>query len=116
MSRRIERLNEQLRREVSDILHSEVKDPRIGFVTVTEARVAPDLSFARVYVRPAGDEKEQEAAFAGLQAAAPYVRHELGKRLKVRQIPELRFEPDRALEYALHIEQLLSHVKKDERE
>ena len=114
MSRRIERLNEQIRREIADVLHFGVKDPRIGFVTVTEARVAPDLSFARVYVRPMGDEKQQEAAFEGLQAAAPYIRHELGKRLKVRQIPELRFEADHALEHALHIEKLLSEIKRSE--
>ena len=114
MSRRIERLNEQIRREISDILHSGVKDPRIGYVTVTEAQVAPDLSFARVYVRPSGDEKQQEAAFEGLEAAAPYVRYELGKRLKVRQIPEIRFEPDRALDYAMHIEKLLSEIHKED--
>jgi ribosome-binding factor A len=114
MSRRIERLNEQIRREISDILHSGVKDPRIGYVTVTEAQVAPDLSFARVYVRPMGDEKEKDAAFAGLEAAAPYIRRELGKRLAVRQIPEIRFEADHALEHALHIEKLLSEIHKDD--
>ena len=108
MSRRIERLNEQLRREVSEILRTEVKDPRVGLVTVTEARVAPDLSFARVYVRPVGGDEEE--LFAGLQAATPYIRRELGKRLSVRHIPELRFEADRALEHALHIEKLLSEV------
>ena len=114
MSRRIERLNEQMRREISDVLHSGVMDPRIGYITVTEARVAPDLSFARVYVRPSGDEKEQQASFEGLQAATPYIRHELGKRLKLRQIPELRFEADRALEHALHIEKLLSEIHKED--
>jgi ribosome-binding factor A len=114
MTRRIERLNEQIRREVADILQFEVKDPRIGFVTVTEARVAPDLSFARIYARPMGDEKQQEAAFEGLRAAAPYIRRELGKRLKVRQIPELRFEADLALEHAMHIERLLSELKQSD--
>lgn len=112
MSRRIERLNEQVRREVADILQFGVKDPRIGFVTVTEARVAPDLSFARLYVRPMGNEQEQEAAFEGLHAATPYIRRELGKRLKVRQVPELRFEADHALEHAMHIEKLLADIKK----
>ncbi|MGQ0813604.1 MAG: 30S ribosome-binding factor RbfA [Gemmatimonadota bacterium] len=114
MSRRIERLNEQVKREVSDILRSEVRDPRVGIVTVTEARVAPDLSIARVYVRPMGDEKEQEAALEGLAAASPYVRRELSKRLKVRTVPELRFEADKALDYGLHIEKLLSEIKKAE--
>ncbi|MGQ0562979.1 MAG: 30S ribosome-binding factor RbfA [Gemmatimonadota bacterium] len=116
MSRRIERLNEQLKREVSEILRSEVRDPRVGIVMVTAARVAPDLSVARVYVRPMGDEQEQEAALAGLEAAAPYVRRELGKRLKIRTVPELRFEADRALDYALHIEKLLGDIKKTESE
>lgn len=108
MSRRLERLNEQIKREVSDILRSEVKDPRIGLVTVTEARVAPDLSIARLYVRGLGTDEEE--LFAGLRKATAYIRRELGKRLSVRHVPELRFEADRALEHALHIEKLLSEV------
>lgn len=112
MSRRIERLNEQVKREVSDILRFEVRDPRVGVITVTEARVAPDLSLARIYVRPMGDETEQSEAMAGLEAASSYVRRELGKRLKTRTVPELRFEADKALEYGMHIEKLLSDIKK----
>jgi ribosome-binding factor A len=108
MARRLERLNEQVKREVSEILRTEVRDPRVGLVTVTEARCAPDLSFARIYVRPLGGEEEE--LFAGLVKATPYIRRELGKRLSVRHVPELRFEPDRALEHALHIEKLLSEV------
>jgi ribosome-binding factor A len=108
MSRRLERLNEQVRREVSDILRSDVKDPRVGLVTVTEARVSSDLSYAKLYVRPLGGEEEE--LLNGLRAATPYIRRELGKRLSVRHIPELRFEADRALEHALHIEKLLSEV------
>ena len=111
MSRRIERLNEQVKREVSEILRSEVRDPRVGVITVTEARVAPDLSIARVYVRPMGDQKEQEDALEGLEAAAPFVRRELSKRLKIRTVPVLRFEADRALEYGMHIEKLLGEIK-----
>lgn len=108
MSRRLERLNEQVKREVSEILRTEVRDPRVGLVTVTEARVAPDLSFARVYVRPLGGDEEE--LFAGLEKATPYIRRELAQRLSVRHVPELRFEPDHALEHALHIEKLLSEV------
>lgn len=114
MSRRIERLNEQVKREISDILRFEVRDPRVGPVVVTEARVAPDLSIARVYVQPLGDEEEKEAALEGLLAASPYIRRELSKRLKVRTVPELRFEADRALEYGMHIEKLLSEIKSDD--
>lgn len=114
MSRRHERLNEQVKREISEILRNEVRDPRVGLVTVTEARVAPDLSFARIYVRPLGGEEKE--LFDGLTNATPYIRRELGKRLSVRHVPEIRFEPDRALEHALHIEKLLSEVKKSETE
>lgn len=102
-----------MKREVSDILRYEVKDPRVGLVTVTEARVAPDLSIARLYVQVTGDEKEQEETLTGLRAAMPYVRHELAKRLKIRQVPELRFEQDKALEYGMHIESLLRQVHQD---
>jgi ribosome-binding factor A len=108
MTRRLERLNEQVKREVSEILRTEVRDPRVGLVTVTEARVAPDLSFARIYVRPLGGDEEE--LFEGLEKATPYIRRELGKRLSVRHVPEIRFEADRALEHALHIEKLLSEV------
>ena len=108
MTRRVERQNEQVKREISDILRTEVRDPRVGLVTVTEARVAPDLSFARIYVRPLGGEEEE--MFAGLEKATPYIRRALAQRLSVRHVPELRFEPDHALEHALHIEKLLSEV------
>lgn len=108
MTRRLERLNEQVKREVSEILRMEVKDPRVGLVTVTEARVAPDLSIARIYVRAMGSDEDE--LFDGLQNATPYIRRELGKRLSVRHVPELRFEADRALDYALHIEKLLSEA------
>ena len=108
MSRRLERLNEQLRRDISEILRNEVKDPRVGLITVTEARVSPDLSYARLYVRAL--DGNAEGMIDGLKAATPYIRRELGKRLSIRHIPELRIEPDRALEHALHIEKLLSEV------
>ena len=114
MTRRLERLNEQMRRDVSEILRSEVKDPRVGLITVTEARVSSDLSYARLYVRPL--DGNEEGMLEGLKAATPYIRRELGKRLSIRHIPELRFEPDRALEHALHIEKLLSEVRPPERD
>lgn len=106
--RRIERLNEQLRREVSDILRGSVKDPRVGEVTVTGARTAPDLSIARIFVALPEDEA---GTMAGLAAAAAFIRGELGRRLHIRRAPELRFEVDRSLERAMHIEELLSEAR-----
>lgn len=113
MSRRIERLNEQVRREVTEIIRTEIRDPRVGMVTVTGARVAPDLSFARVYVRPMGDDAEQNKAIEGLGAAAPFIRRELAKRLNTRTVPEIRFEADKALDYGMRIEKLLKQVRAD---
>lgn len=114
MSRRVPRLNEQLKREITDILRSEVKDPRIGFVTVTDVRVSADLSVARVYVSVMGGPREKEETLEGLRAAAPFIRGEIGRRMRIRRAPELRFELDVTLERAMRIEQLLREVRERE--
>lgn len=111
MPRRVERLNEQFRREVTEILRGEAKDPRVGLATLTGARVAPDLSSARIFVSPLGDEAAQREMLEGLRAATPFVRSELGRRLHIRRVPELRFELDETLEHARRIEALLSEVR-----
>jgi ribosome-binding factor A len=110
VGRRIERLNEQLKREVTDVLHHHARDPRIGHVTVTEVRATPDLDAARVFVTALGSAEERAAAMEGLRAAAPFVRSELGRRLHVRRVPELMFEWDETLDHAQRIEQLLREV------
>lgn len=111
--RRLARLNEQLKREISRILRREVSDPRIGAPTVTDVEVTPDLWMAKVYVRPgpgASPEEEGGELLEGLEAASAYVRRELGSTLSLRRIPELRFELDRTLERALRIEEILRDV------
>ena len=108
-NRRVERLNEQLRREISDILRRDVRDPRIGTPTVTRVEVTPDLWMARVFVRAAGDVAQQAEALEGLDGAAAFIRREL-RGLRVRRVPELRFEIDSTLEHATRIEQLLREV------
>lgn len=110
-SRRIERLNEQLKREITILVREEVRDPRIGMVTVTAVEASADLSVARVFVSVMGEgEGDREESLEGLRAAAPFIRTELGKRLHVRRVPELRFELDRSLEYAQRIERLLQEA------
>ncbi len=109
-TRRIARLNEQLKREISGILREDVRDPRVGTPVVTGVEVTPDLWVARVYVSVEGDESRQAEALDGLEAAAPYVRRELGKELHIRRIPELRFHIDRSLEQAHRIEEILKDV------
>lgn len=108
--RRLARINEQLKREISRILRREVHDPRVGVVIVTGVEVTGDLSLARVFVRPTGEEKDWEEMMDGLEAAAPYVRRELGKGLRLRKIPDLDFREDRTLEKAMRIERILDDV------
>jgi ribosome-binding factor A len=105
---RIERVNEQIKRELSRILVGEVKDPRVGPVTVTRVSTAPDLTLARVFVQLLGDEADRNETMEGLRAALPFVRTSLGKRVNLRRVPELRFERDRSLEHAMRIEELLA--------
>ena len=110
MSKRLARLNEQLKREISALIRTQVRDPRVGLVTVTNVEIAADLGSARVRVRVMGTDAERAESLEGLEAAAPFLRHSLGQILTIRHIPELRFSVDHSLEHALRIEQLLSEV------
>ena len=112
-SRRIARLNEQIKREIAEIIRTEVKDPRVGTVIVTGARVAPDLSSARIYVMLTGEHEERMQSLEGLAKASSFMRVELGKRLKLRRVPEIYFDHDTSLDYGMHIEKLLSGVRPD---
>jgi ribosome-binding factor A len=105
--RRTDRLNEQLKQEISLIVRDEVRDPRVGLATVTGVQTSPELDHAKVYVTSLGSEEEREEILAGLRSAASFIRKELGQRLHMRRIPELHFEADRVLAEALRIEQLL---------
>lgn len=109
-SRRIARLNEQLKREIAELVRTSVRDPRVGVVSVTGVEVAGDLGSARVFFRTLGGEAERADALHALQAAAPFIRRELGRILHIRRIPELRFQEDRSLEQAERIERILSEV------
>ena len=108
--KRAARLNEQLKRELSELIRTQVRDPRVGLVTITGVDVAADLGSARVFVRRAGANDDLNASLEGLTAAAPFLRSELGRILSIRKIPELRFQKDRSLEHAQRIEQILSEV------
>jgi ribosome-binding factor A len=109
-------MNEHLKRELSEMIRTQVRDPRVGVVTITGVEVARDLGSARVFVRALGGEAELAESIAGLEAAAPFLRSELGKFMRVRRVPELRFREDRSQEGALRIEQMLSEVLPDDDE
>jgi ribosome-binding factor A len=113
---RKERLEELLKREISDIIRREVKDPRIGFVTVTDAEVSGDLSFARVFVSVLGSEEQQAASLKGLNSATRFIRGEFGQRIKMRQVPEISFRFDKSIQHGARIHELLEQVKREEAE
>ena len=110
MPKRLARLNEQLKREVSELVRRKVRDPRVGPVTITSIEVAGDLGSARVYVRPQSPNDELSESLAGLEAAAPFLRRELGRSLHLRRVPELRFQQDHSIDQAHRIEEILSDV------
>jgi ribosome-binding factor A len=116
MSRRAQRVGEQLKREISQLLRTQVHDPRVSGVTVTSVEVSPDLTFARIWVQLSGEEDVRRTALDGLSAAAPFVRRQLGSMLHVRRIPELDFRQDVTLEKAMRIEALLRQVSSGPRE
>lgn len=110
--RRIERLNEQLKREVTDILRNHVRDPRVGVLTITGVEAAPDLSSARMHVHAMEEDEGRRAELMeGLRAAAPFVRGEIGRRLHIRRAPELIWAWDDSFEHAQRIERLLAEVR-----
>ena len=93
------------------IIRRELKDPRIGFVSITRVRMSPDLRSARVHVSVLGDEKEQEDTLAGLRSASGLIRHALGRRLEnLKFSPEIRFELDPSIEYSVHISRRLREI------
>lgn len=108
--KRTERINEQLRQEISLLVRDEVRDPRVGMVTVTAVETSPELDHAKVYVTVLGDEEEKEGALTGLRSAAAFIRGQLGRRLHIRRVPELHFAIDRVVEEAIRIESLLRQV------
>jgi ribosome-binding factor A len=106
--RRPERIAEQIKEEVSLIVAGDLEDPRVGFVTVTDARVSPDLRHAKIFVSVMGTKQQAAEAVQALNHAAGFVRHQLGAALRIKRIPELRFVYDETSETAARIEELLS--------
>jgi len=108
MGRRPARLGEAIREEVSQMVSFELKDPRLGLVTVTRVEVSPDLGHARVHVGIAGSESERKKSLEALRSAAGFVRRELAQRLGIRQVPEVDFRFDKGLEATARVAQLLA--------
>jgi ribosome-binding factor A len=106
--RRPQRLAEQIKEEVSLVIAGELEDPRVGLVTVTEAKLSPDLRHAKIFVSVRGTKEEVKASLAALRHAAGFIRAQLGPSLTIRYTPELHFVHDDSVETAARIEELLS--------
>ncbi len=111
MSRRTEQVGEFLREELSDIIRREVKDPRVGFFSVTRVDIGTDLRTARVYVSVLGSDEERAGTLAALRSAAGFIRQHLRPRLRMRQIPDLDFRDDRSMEHAEQIGRVLREIE-----
>lgn len=105
--RRPERIGEQLREELSLIVSGELKDPRVGLVTVTQVKLSPDLRNARVFVSSLGPDEEVGKSLEALRSAAGFIRWRLGRSLHLRHTPQLHFVFDRAVRTAFRIEEIL---------
>jgi ribosome-binding factor A len=115
-SRRPEQMAETLRQVITDCLAREIRDPRVGFVTVTALLVTPDLSHARVMVSVPGEEADKSRALEGLQSAAGFLRSRAARALTTRSVPELHFELDRGLEHAARINELLNTIRREDQD
>lgn len=111
MTARTDRIDELLREEIGAILARDVQDPRIGFVTVTDVETAPDLSTARVWVSLIGQPADREQSIRALERALPFVRHELGSRVRLRRIPELQLREDDSAQRGTRVLQLLHELE-----
>jgi ribosome-binding factor A len=116
MSQRPTRIGEQIREDLSELIAREVHDPGIGFITITRVQVTPDLQQARVYYTTMGDAKARRESDRALQRASPFLRRQLGRRLRLRRIPELQFFFDESVEKQDRIERILQEIQAERNE
>jgi ribosome-binding factor A len=108
---RTNRIDELLRQEITSIISREIADPRVGFATITGVETAPDLRHAKVFVSVIGQPDDRKDAIRALGRAMPFVRHELGKRLRIKRIPEFHLELDETLERGTRVLRLLDELE-----
>jgi ribosome-binding factor A len=115
MTRHGRQIEHLLRAELSELLQRRIKDPRLkGLVTVTEVSASSDLSQAKVFISILGTAEERREVFQGLNSASRFLRHELGRRLSLRYIPELSFEMDNSIERGVHLLKLIEQVSAED--
>ena len=112
--KRSEKVADLIHKEISEMLVKTIKDPRIGFVTITRVAVSEDYRLAKVYFSVTGTVEERQRSVEGLNSAKGYVRKELGRRIRLRYTPEIIFKFDPSIDYAIHIGEVIRHIKGEE--
>jgi len=115
-SQRAGRVQEAIRQEVSKILHEEIRDPRLGFLTITGVELTNDLRYARIYFSVLGEDKKKRLALKGLNSAKGHIRSLIGDRIKLRYVPDIEFKIDETLARTQHIYDLFEKIKKERKE
>ncbi|OIK15322.1 30S ribosome-binding factor RbfA [Peribacillus sp. B-H-3] len=115
MSLRSNRVGEQMKKELSEIIGRKIKDPRVGFVTVTDVSVTGDLQQATVYISVLGDAEQRENTLKGLAKAKGFIRSEIGQRIRLRKTPEISFEFDESIDYGNRIETLIHQIHSEDK-
>ncbi len=113
--RRPDKVGEVVKEEISRMLLREIKDPRIGFVTITKVRVSKDLRLVKVYFSVLGDQSVKEDCLRGLKSATGFVRRELGRRLRLRYVPDIVFSFDPSLEHMSRLAELIHQIHEEEK-
>ncbi|MCF6464693.1 30S ribosome-binding factor RbfA [Clostridium sp. Cult2] len=114
-TKRINRISEEIRRVVSELISREIKDPRVSPMTsVTKVQVTNDLSYANIYVSVLGDEEVKKDTLEGLKSAKGFVRKEIGNRIDLRHAPEPIFHLDESIEHSLYISKLIEKVNRED--
>ena len=116
MGTRPERVQEALRREISLIIQKDIKDPRLGFTTITKVKVTKDLKNAKVYYSVLGSKKNLKNTEHALASAEGFIRGLIGDRIKMKFVPEIKFELDKSTEHALRVYEILDKIKKENEE
>lgn len=111
---RARKVSEEIKKEVSNILRDDVKDPRVGFITITGVDTTNDLSSAKIYFSVLGEKQEIDDTTKALDSAHGFIRREIGHRIQLRHVPEIQFIYDNSIEHASHIDELLEKIKKDD--
>ena len=113
---KIRRLEGIIRKNISEIIQFEVKDPNVGFVTISDVRISNDHSYATVYVSFLGKEQRAAAGLKALNRAKGHIRSQLSQRLDIRRTPELNFEIDKTIENGRHIDEIIAEIHRQEEE